>query len=207
MKKIPPPPPPPRRRRRQRRRRVQSRRRRRRHRNGCTVTTTFKVTSIKALSSPFFLSGASPLFFLKDLHPKRDLFRLEKFHPKKLRVSRLPTKIILANAYNCFQAHERIKTTRTSQQCTRNVFLTRAICFNGFCAQKLQSELSREQVRRFAARSSRLMEGLILVFFFLRGKYLCRVGRAVEKSLVVALFLFLRFVRPQRWSRGPLSER
>ena len=59
MKNIPPPPPPPRR----RRRPVQSRRRRRRHRNGCTVTTTFKVTSIKTLFTFFFVGGVAPLFF------------------------------------------------------------------------------------------------------------------------------------------------
>ena len=81
MKNIPPPPPPPRR----KSRPVQSRRRlnRRRHRNGCTVTTTFTKSSI---SSPFFV-WASPL--LKDLHPKRDLFRLQNFIRKS---SSLPSK-------------------------------------------------------------------------------------------------------------------
>ena len=81
MKNIPPPPP---RRRRRKSRPVQSRRRlNRRHRNGCTVTTTLKS---HRFHHPFFV-WASPL--LKDLHPKRDLFRLKNFIRKS---SALPSK-------------------------------------------------------------------------------------------------------------------
>ena len=82
MKNIPPPPP---RRRRRKSRPVQSRRRlNRRHRNGCTVTTTLKS---HRFHHPFFV-WASPL--LKDLHPKRDLFRLQNFIRKSS--SSLPSK-------------------------------------------------------------------------------------------------------------------
>ena len=43
-------------------------------------------------------------------------------------------------------------------------------------------------------------------FFFLwEISLLC--GKSSRKISRVALFLFLRFVRPKRWSRGPLSER
>ena len=95
MKNIPPPPPP-----RHRRRRVQSRRRR--HRNGCTVTTTFKVINFIT----FFL-WASPL--LKDLQ-KRDLFRLQNFIRKSCS---LPSKNHPYTRRIVF-SRERIKT-RTSQ--------------------------------------------------------------------------------------------
>mgnify|MGYP006084316135 CR=1 FL=1 len=66
----------------------------------------------------------------------------------------------------------------------------------------MQSELSREQVRRV---SSRLMRGANFSFFF----PLWEISLNAEQSEIslVALFLFLRFVRPQRSSRGPLSER
>ena len=99
MKNIPPPPPP-----RRRRRPVQSRRRRRRHRNGCTVTTTFKVIDFIT----FFL-WASPFFFMKDLQ-KTDLFRLQNFIRKSCS---LPSKNHPYTRRIVFN-RERIKT-RTSQ--------------------------------------------------------------------------------------------
>ena len=110
MKNIPPPPP-----RRRRRRPVQSRRRRRRHRNGCTVTTTFKVINFIT----FFL-WASPL--LKDLQ-KRDLFRLQNFIRKSCS---LPSQNH-PRACNCFQLRENkdANVTIVNSKCfpyTRNLF-------------------------------------------------------------------------------------
>jgi len=198
MKNIPPPPPPPRR---YRRRPVQSRRRlnRRRHRNGCTVTTTFTKSS---RFHHLFFVWASPL--LKDLHPKRDLFRLKNFIRKSS--SSLPSKNHpLKRVIELFSIiNERIKTTRERRNSKLEMFSLRAQSVSTVSA--LRNCRANSRVNRCDAfRSSRLMRGANFSFFF----PLWEISLNAEQSEIslVALFLFLRFVRPQRSSRGPLSER
>ena len=200
MKNIPPPPPPPRRRRRKSRP-VQSRRRlnRRRHRNGCTVTTTFTKSS---RFHHLFFVWASPL--LKDLHPKRDLFRLKNFIRKSS--SSLPSKNHpLKRVIELFSIiNERIKTTRERRNSKLEMFSLQAQSVSTVSA--LRNCRANSRVNRCDAfRSSRLMRGANFSFFF----PLWEISLNAEQSEIslVALFLFLRFVRPQRSSRGPLSER
>lgn len=198
MKNIPPPPPPPRR---YRRRPVQSRRRlnRRRHRNGCTVTTTFTKSS--RFHHPFFCVGVAAF---ERSPPKRDLFRLQNFIRKSS--SSLPSKNHpLKRVIELFSIiNERIKTTRERRNSKLEMFSLRAQSVSTVSA--LRNCRANSRVNRCDAfRSSRLMRGANFSFFF----PLWEISLNAEQSEIslVALFLFLRFVRPQRSSRGPLSER
>jgi len=149
-----------------------------------------------------FFVWASPL--LKDLHPKRDLFRLQNFIRKSS--SSLPSKTHpLKRVIELFSIiNERIKTTRERRNSKLEMFSLRAQSVSTVSA--LRNCRANSRVNRCDAfRSSRLMRGANFSFFF----PLWEISLNAEQSEIslVALFLFLRFVRPQRSSRGPLSER
>ena len=148
-----------------------------------------------------FFVWASPL--LKDLHLKRDLFRLQNFIRKS---SSLPSKTHpLKRVIELFSIiNERIKTTRERRNSKLEMFSLRAQSVSTVSA--LRNCRANSRVNRCDAfRSSRLMRGANFSFFF----PLWEISLNAEQSEIslVALFLFLRFVRPQRSSRGPLSER
>jgi hypothetical protein len=100
--------------------------------------------------------------------------------------------------------NERIKTTRERRNSKLEMFSLRAQSVSTVSA--LRNCRANSRVNRCDAfRSSRLMRGANFSFFF----PLWEISLNAEQSEIslVALFLFLRFVRPQRSSRGPLSER
>ena len=158
----------------------------------------YKVISI---SSPFFCVGVAAF---ERSPPKRDLFRLQNFIRKS---SSLPSKTHpLKRVIELFSIiNERIKTTRERRNSKLEMFSLRAQSVSTVSA--LRNCRANSRVNRCDAfRSSRLMRGANFSFFFPLWEISLNAERT-NISLVLALFLFLRFVRPQRSSRGPLSER